>query len=516
MLILISCLLLIVTALTLIVLRVLLPDARYTWLIAVGGAMLALVSVFIWLTRMPFDLVLPAWQPVTLFTSPILFSADGISWPFALGIVTLTLSMLLTSVTRPVFTNSFSRVGTLALGALGILAVTADNPLTLLLVWAALDLTELLTQLGSVNGPTNNEKVVTSFSSRALGLGLLLWASIISIAEGNTFDFESMAANSGLFLIAAAGLRLGVLPLHLPYSSESTLRRGFGTSFRLVSAASSLILLGRIPSGSLDSIFTPVLLTLAIIAAIYGGWMWLRAPDELNGRPYWIISIASLSVIAALSSNPMGAAAWGSALIFVGGALFLVSVQHVWLNRVMLIGAWSLSSLPFSLTASAWLGSLGFFLPFVVIAQALIIAGFIRHSLRPAGRDSLDSQPGWARAVYPAGIILLILFQLFLGLFGWDGAFQIGAWQPAVAASLLTFGIVWATPRFRILNPVRAHWVTSTASRLNSVYHGLWSAYRLLRRISQTITVTLEGEGGIMWTILFLVLFVSLLTQGTP
>ena len=517
MLILISCLLLFVTALTLIVLRVVQPNARYTWLVAVGGAMLALASVFIWLAQMPFDLVLPAWQPVRLFTTPILFQADGISWPFAFGIAGLTLSILLTSVTRPVFVNSFAWVGTLALGGLGILAVTANNPLTLLLVWAALDITELLTQLGSVDGSANNKKVVTSFSTRALGIGALLWASIVSISGGGVFDFQSMSPASGLYLVVAAGLRLGVLPIHLPYSSESILRRGFGTALRLISAASSLILLGRIPAEGLQSLATPFLMILATITAIYAGWMWLRAPEELNGRPYWIISLASLSVIASLSGNPLGAVAWGCALLLVGGALFLASVQHVWLNRIMLLGAWSLSSLPFSLTASAWLGSLGFFIPFVIIAQALVIAGFIRHALRSAGRDTLDTQPGWTRTVYPSGIILLIALQILLGWIGWGGAFQIGAWLQAVIASLLTFGLVWAIPRFRVLNPIRAHWVTtSTTSLLNDLDEGLGSLYRVLERISQVIIVTLEGEGGILWTLLFLALFVSLLRNGTP
>jgi hypothetical protein len=516
MLILISCLLLFVTALTLIVLRVIQPDARYTWLVAASGGILALISIFLWLFELPFDLVLPAWQPSSLFVTPIQFRADEISWPFSISIAVLTLATLFTAVTQPVFVNSFAWMGTLALGGVGILAVTANNPLTLLLVWASLDLTELLTQLRSVEGESNNEKVVVSFSTRAFGLGLLLWANIVSVGQGSAVDFPSISAGSGLFLVVAAGLRLGVFPLHLPYSSESTLRRGFGTALRLISAASSMVILAHIPSASLNSIATPFLIASALVAALYGGWMWLRAPDELNGRPYWVISIVSLSVIAALSGNPTGAIAWGCALILVGGALFLSSVQINWLNRAMLVGVWSLSSLPFSLTASAWLGNLGFFLPFVVAAQALTIAGFIRHALRPAGRDSLDSQPGWARVVYPVGILLLIIVQVLLGLAGWNGALQIGAWLQAIIASALTFGLVWATPRFRILNPIRAHWVTSTASRLNGAYQGLWSIYRGLANISQSIILTLEGEGGIMWTLLFLVLFVSLLSQGSP
>jgi hypothetical protein len=516
MLILISCLLLFITALALAVLQTTQPNSRYAWLVAVGGAMLALISVFMWLAQAPFDLTLPAWQPRTVFVNPILFRADKLSWPFALSISALTLTILLTAITRSAVANSFTWAGTLALGGIGLLAVTANNPLTLLLIWGALDITELVTQLRSVEGPANNEKVVISFSTRVLGIGLLLWANIVSVAQGNTFDFQSISPGSGLYLVAAAGLRLGVLPLHLPYSPESILRRGIGTSLRLISAVSSLVLLAHIPAGSLNSTLTPILLGFAIIAALYGSWMWLRAPDELTGRPYWIIGLAALSVISALSGNPLGAVAWGCALILVGGALFLASIQQVWVNRALLVGVWSLSSLPFSLTASAWLGNLGFFIPFVVMAQAFLIAGFIRHTLRSAGRDAPDSQPGWVNRFYPAGIFLLIAIQLLLGLTGWDGALQVGAWLQALFIALITFGLVWATPRFRILNPLRAHWVSPATSGAGILYNSLWTIYRILGRISEAISATLEGEGGIMWTLLFLALFISLLTQGSP
>ena len=171
---------------------------------------------------------------------------------------------------RSTITKSYTWAGTLALGGLGLLAVTAGNPFTLLLVWSALDLTELITQLRLVDGPSNNEKVVISFSIRALGSFILLWANIVSIASGNAFDFQSMAPSSGLYLVFAAGLRLGVLPLHLPYPSDSILRRGLGTSLRLISAASSLVLLAHVPAGSLSSAFTPFLMVLGITAALYG------------------------------------------------------------------------------------------------------------------------------------------------------------------------------------------------------------------------------------------------------
>ena len=514
MLIVLSSLIFFITAITLVALKIYQPGIRYAWLIAFGGTILALTSVLIWQAQMDFALAIHFWQPVELFTNPIAFRADGLNWPYAVSLSALALSVLLTAVVNPNFSDTFTWAGTLALSGLGLLAVTADNPVTLLLVWSALDLTELISQLRAVEGPSNSEKVVIAFSTRVLGIGLLIWANVVSVSSGNSFDFISMPAGAGLYLVAAAGLRMGVLPLHLPYSSESNLRRGFGTSLRLVSAASSLALLSHIPTTSLASPLVPFLLIPALAAAIYGGWMWLRAPDELTGRPYLIISLAALSVASALSGNSAGSVAWGCSLILIGGSLFLTSIQNVWLNRALLVGAFSISTLPFSLTASAWVNNPGFFFPFIVITQALTMAGYVRHALRSSGRDSLDVQPTWTRTVYPFGIGLLVFMQILLGLTGWNGARQIGSWLPAIIASFLTFGLLWATPRFRIFNPVRAHWAGPSQNQGPSPYAFLWGIYRFISQLSKTITVTLEGDGGLMWTLLFLVLFVSLMTQG--
>ncbi len=513
MLIVISSSIFFITAIALIILIIYQPASRYVWLVAIGGAILALGSIFVWQAQMSFVLSLPLWKPVTLFNNPISFRASGLSWPYALSIAALTLSVLLTAVARPNFTNSLTWAGTLALGGLGLLAVTADNPLTLLLVWGALDLTELIVQLRSVDGPASSQKVVIAFSSRALGIGLLAWANVVSVAAGNSFDFISMPASAGLYLVAAAGLRMGVLPLHLPYSAESTLRRGFGTSLRLVSAASSLALLSHIPEASLTSWVAPFLLAFVIIAALYGGWMWLRATDELSGRPYWIISLAALSLASALSGNPAGSVAWGCSLILAGGSLFLTSIQNPWINRALLVGAFAMSSLPFSLTASAWQNTPGLFFPLVALAQALTMAGYIRHSLRTSGRESFEAQPVWTNTVYPAGIGLLILMELLLGWVGWDGARQTGALLLAVIASLLTFGLFWAIPRFGIFNPVRVNRGESSDMEAGG-YGFLWGIYQFASQISSTISNTLEGDGGLMWTLLFLVLFVSVMAQG--
>jgi hypothetical protein len=523
MLILITVITLFVAAIVLLALQFTALGPRYSWLIATGGAMLGWISVLAWQLQMPMSLRFPAWEPEVLFSQSPTFVGDEIAWIFALSLTTLCLAVIITAVVRSNFPMPVNWIGLLILTALGVLAVVADNPLTLVLIWAAIDLIELSVQMRVLESPGLNERAVVAFSSRAAGILVLLWAGMVSTAAGHTLDFRQAPPEAGLFLLLAAGLRVGVLPLHLPYPSESSLRRGFGTGLRMISVASSLILLARVPSTSLTSGLTPYLLIFVSLAALYGGWMWLRAPDDLSGRAFWIIGMGSLAVAAALRVTPMGAAAWSCAIVLAGGALFLSSEQNRWLSRALWAGAWGISALPFSLTATGWtrpgvtplLGWLAW--PFLIAAHAMLVAGFLRHSQRIANRASNEEAPVWAKNVYPMGIGLLLAVLLLLGLYGWSGTLQLGNWFVGILVLLLTAGFLWMTPRLRLLNPVRAHWVQpASRSWLDLVYGALWTLYRRLGRVSSAISNVLEGESGLMWTLLFLALFISFFTQGNP
>jgi hypothetical protein len=514
---------LLLTAIVLLVLRFVAPNFRYNWLIATGGALLGWISVFLWQGQMPISIQFSAWQPEILFSQSPTFVGDGIAWTFTLSLATLCLAIILTAAARSDFPRPANWMGTLILTALGILAVVADNPLTLVLLWAAIDISELIAQMRVMEGPAFSERTVVAFASRAAGIFVLLWADMVSVANGQALDFRSAPPQAGLYLVVAAGLRIGVLPLHIPYAGETSLRRGFGTALRMISAASSLVLLARIPATSLTSPVTPYLLILVSLAAIYGAWQWLRAPDELTARPFWLIGMGSLAVAAALRANPIGATAWGCGLILAGGALFLSSEQNRWLTRALFLGAWGISSIPFSLTATGWnsglvsplLGWLSW--PFLIAAHAMLVAGFIRLSLRTMTRVSSEDQPIWGRNVYPIGISLLLIVTVLLAFFGWPGTLQLGSWFVAGVTSILIIGLIWLTPRLRILNPVRAHWVRpANTSWLDWAYHTLWSFYQQLGRVSNLISNVLEGESGVMWTLLVLVLFASFFAQRNP
>jgi hypothetical protein len=517
MLILLPVFVMLLAALALLILRHARPQFKYPWMVAAGGATLALISVFLWQIRLPQTISLPSWQPVAEFNYLPAWTADGISWPYALALTALAAAVILTSLVR-VENESMPWGGTLTLCAVGILATAAANPLTLILAWSVIDLVELVIMLRSTEGENQTQGVVIAFAVRLAGTGLLLWANTISIAAGGPLDFRSMPASTGIYLLIAVGLRLGVLPLHLPYRKENVLRRGFGTSLRLVSAAASLVLLARIPPSASQSPLTPVLLILAAISALYAGWMWLRSSDEIQGRPFWVLGLESLAIAASLRGNPAGSAGWGIALILSGGLLFLYSSRLKKINWIPWLGIWGISALPFSISAAGWQASNNIswllavpFLP----AQALLMNGFIRHTLHP-GETSLESQEKWVKVLYPTGLSLLVGMTILLGLWGWEGAHTVGVWLWAVVTILLATGFFLLAIKFRariFTGNISVQW--TEISPIGRLYNLLSSIFGFLERIARIFTTSLEGEGGLLWSLLLLVLIISILsTRG--
>jgi hypothetical protein len=517
MLILLPVILMIVTALVLLFLGLARAKFKYPWILASAGATLAFASVFFWQIHFPQSISLPSWQLVTSFLYVPAWLADAVSWPYALALAALAAAVIWTSVVRAE-NDPMPWAGTLALAALGILAVAAGNPLTLLLAWSAIDLFELITMLRSTEGESHSQGVIIAFAARLAGTGMVLSADLIAVSAGSPLDFRSIPPGTGIFLLIAAGLRLGVLPLHLPYRKDNVVRRGFGTALRLVSAASSLALLARIPPSALKSPLAPYLLGLASIAALYAGWMWLRSSDEILGRPFWILGFASLAVAESLRGNPVGSTGWGVALILCGGMLFLFSSRRrsiLWLPFLML---WAPSTLPFSLTGSAWQAgnsiSWLFIVPFLP-AQALLMAGFLRHVLRP-GETSLESQEKWVKLIYPVGLLILLAVALLLGIWGWTGARMLGLWWLSILVILLAAGFTFLELRILVRRPIgnpSSQW--THIFRIDRFYSFLDGLYNFFRRIADVVTGALEGEGGLLWSFLLLVLIISILsTRG--
>jgi hypothetical protein len=510
-------LLLLLFALVLLTLRIVQPKFSYFWLIAALGALSAWPVQLISRVVIPAQINLSVWQAGDYFSSSPGLLLDEISWPFALGLVSLVLAVILTDVARAAEADWLAWASSLTITALGLVAVLAGNPLTLMLAWAALDLVEVLILLSETLKSSIREQIIIAYATRIAGITFLLIATISSSASGLPLSFEAIPTAASLYLLLAAGLRLGVLPIHLPLFEALSLRRGLGTLLNLVPAATSLMLLARTATIGAEPVLAPYLLALAGLAGLYAGLSWLTAADELDGRPFWILGLASLAFASAIRSQPAATLAWGITTLLSGGLIFLLSARHRLLYLVAGLGFLGILGLPYLpswQTAGLYRPPFNFLLVIFMITQAMFAAGYLRHLVRPG--DRLAGVERWVWVIYPWGLVILPLTHILLTIWRLR---QPGAELPNLATSWPSLLIVMIIAGFGLLYrrgfqvPIRLTQVFQRTLSLHWLYRFVWRLYRLGARFVAFINLILEGEGGILWTLLLLVILLSLLAQ---
>ena len=508
------------------------PEFPYTWLLSVSASMIAWLLVLIshWLPPDPLWVV--GWIPYSLIGSTILFVNDSVSWPYAFGLASVLLAVMLT-LAIDILPKSGSKTwaGSLFITGMGLVVVLAGNALTLILAWAALDIVEFIILIRSINGKDMLNRSVLSFSARILGVFLVIWSMFMSYKGPDALTFNFISPEVGVFMLLAVGLRLGVIPLHLPYTREFRLRRGFGSLLRLISAASSLVVLARLPDTVVQPTLAVYLLIFTALASLYGALMWVTAPNELDGRPYWLVALAGMAVGSVIRGKPEASIAWGLALILVGGLIFLYSSRRRETIVFSLLAVVGLSGLPFTPSASGWYGLV--VEPFslldiiYIIAHAFLILGILRLTLNPG--NSLKGMERWLQIIYLSGLTILIISHWIIGVFGWEGSFTTGTWWAStlsiILAALTYFlslrnlskgvgkdeipNLTWITYLWNVFG-IRV----AVLFRLDWLYRLIYKIFRILQGILTNFTALLEGQGGILWTFLLMILVVTLLREG--
>jgi len=501
-----------------------------SWLVAALATILIWLYVLVmrWLPLQP--VVLENVLPATELTQGITLTLAGGAWPYALAIVTSLAAVVLTSAAQ-LQNNArpWAWAGSMAVAAMGLLGVFSNTPLALILTWTALDIMELATILVSMEGNRFARNAVVAFSTRIMGTLVLIWAMVYSRSFGQALNLSDPLPQVGLYLLLAAGLRLGVLPLNMPYTSEIPLRRGLVTIIRMVTSATSLVLLGRLPAAAVPADWAPYLLIFAAMAAFYGAVMFLNAKDELTGRPFFLIALGGLAVGCVVRSYPQSSQAWGTALLISGSMLFLNSFRPKRAWVFTLIGAIGLIGLPFTPAASGWNGVvvLPFNIPDIVftLAHALLVLGYLHQGLKPG--PILPQSERWIEAAYLLGLILLAAADWVIAIFGWEGSFILGEWWASVISLVLVAGGYFGLSRFQtaVLSGLsHVNWLVVFSGHLTRQIEVFFTfnwlnrivsvIYRLTQRIVYLLTETLEGEGGLLWVFVLLTLLITLIGAG--
>jgi hypothetical protein len=518
-------------------LRSLRPGFSYYWLLAAGGALLAWIAVMAGRLSLPKTITLANWQisSQTSLSSPVLL-LDEISWPFALTLASLTLATILTEIVQgtagltdqaePARVSWTRLCGYLLLAAGGLPAVLAGNLLTLTLAWVLIDGVEFVLWLGEAQTPKDKERLLIALSQRLFGTIIAVWAIVIS---GSLFanqisiqsaPFTAFAPQVRAYLLLAAGLRLGVLPFSAPLLVSPSIHRGKWTMLRLAPAAASLPLIARL-AGSPEPIPDGIaLLFLCGLAALLSSLAWAASSDEITAGPYWVPGVAALALACGIQSLAAASLAWGVALLLAGGMLFLFAIRLRWLIPIPLFGALLISSLPFTPTWPAVGLYASPFQPLSLVflaSQALVMGGFLVYVLRAAPR--LAKEQRWVWVIYPLGLALLPVTQLVIAWWnvGLTGASQTipswrESWPALIVAGLSGLYAFWRLRR--AWQPTRLGSILKNILALEWFYRPLGLIYEFQKRLFVLFNRVLEGRAGILWSLLILILLISILAQA--
>ncbi len=528
--------LLLLSALAILILDRLRPKFGTSWLIA------SLTTVFAWLgiiflrLRLPTTLALFSWESIDLnLIGDFSLLLDYESWPYVVSLITIALAVILTDASRTRLDSTpRSWAASLVITALGLLALQSGTSLTLMVSWVIVDLLELFYLLRLEDGDRFLLRIIISYSVRTASILSLILATAQVWQLGGPFDLTQIPPRTGFFFLLAAGLRLGVFPLNLPFLQEPGLRRGAGNIIRLAPVASSLCLLARLPEVLLPLAlvrWTPLFMGLLAIAAGYAALRWLRAADEIEGRPFWIVAWSSLATVSVLNGAPGASLAWGIALILPGSLLFLYYPRIQRMNFLLHFGLIGLVGLPFTPLASGWAGltASGFtvWTIFFTFVHAIMILGYLNRALQPGGAaGALES---WARLVYPLGLIIIIQANIMLGLIGWPGSLTLGVWWLPLFSILLVLAAVFVSRRLSIQPPYIKlpedsgikkimDWLLPRLEpifRMEWLFQILWRINNFIGKILKAFSKLLESEGGLLWTVLLFVLLIAILSgQG--
>jgi len=508
---------LLLTAVLMIVLRVWRPDFGFHWLVATGGAFAAWLMVLFSYTMLPDSVLVLAWGPQTSYMNSIIISLDQISWPFAAALGTLLLGTLLSDVVRAYDLSWSIWASSLLVVGIGLVGIFSANLLTFILIWMAYDLVVILILLFQLEEERLRRRSVQVFFIHLMGTLCLLLAGVISASDNNSVFLEQASPMAALLIVFAAGFRFGALPIDSRLQEAPDSRRSFGTVRSLVSMGIVSSLLVRV-AGAVDNVsqagyLGSLVFSLAGLIALIYGFAWFFSKSELEGRQAWIMSFGMLIIASTMRGELNSSLSWALAAILSGGLLFLASVRSRVSRWIVMLGLIGLSTLPFT---AAWSGLGLFSAPFHIslflygISISLLIAGFARHANNALPEP--DGLERWIRVVYPIGLIVLPLIQLGLGgLYRAElGEVPLSGW----IASLLILVIAGLIFYWQIRGgtiPRRVVGGVNTFLGLNWLRSFFVSAFHLLARLLKFVSSVLEGEGGVLWVLLSIVLFLAVL-----
>lgn len=492
------------------------------------GALLTLQN-----TALPVTQIVAAWQPISVFTVPLSFRVDQTAWVLALGLLLAVIATAFVWGAYPGQRRAAPRAVALLLTAAALAGFFASNLLTLAVAWGMLDLifvAALLIRGGSQVGQRAALAIVVNTAST-----VCLWIAALSIENqsGSLYwHLFNASEQSRLWLMAAAVLRVGLYPFHQWLPIELGKEADRAVMLFIVPTISGLALwtrmalVGALPEKS-------IVLALSVLSLVIGALLAWRSVQARQGSPYIALGLAGfVGLLVVLAPEPATLTAATLNWMFVVFSLFVARGldrrQPYWIAGT-LVAVLSLSAVPgtlgfvvqqsliqAALTDKQWLP-----LAATVFAQTMLVAAAVRLLMSdvdagaPAqllrkiswiGALAFSAFPLIGFAVAPDLIPALPATSTLIKEFNPIGWLLLGATGVAGLA------LVWRGPLFGRGATAGPQAVANRVLRLEWLNYAVFYVIDRLTGLLRALASVLEGEGGLLWTVILIVIVVVLYT----
>lgn len=503
------------------------------WLISVLVCLLSFGLVYLLRLYLPSEFHLIGWTPLSIYHNAPFLQISYQSWPYAIALITLLSAVIITDPSRSRDPQSTAPwAGALGLAGLQLVAITAGEPFTMVGAWALIDIVEFTYLLRMQSTASKHGRLISVLGLRLLSDFILIFASVAAWQIKPEFTLAEIPSSASLYFLLAAALRLGVLPVYVPFLSASEMPFGIAVLSRLAPTISALTLIAYLPGEflTLSKSLITILHFFALLAALYASVIWLTRETLASAQPYWIIALSAFVVQSALNGKPQAGQAWGLALLLVGGMLFLFEPPIRRINFLPLIAMIGFVALPYTPAGLGWDGlTSGYFTwtgSVFVLAHACLLTGYGRYTLEAS--STITGMEKHTRITFPLGLILILVSILLLGLIGRHQGPQFTQWLPpsislgivALFAGLgLKLGIKppYTSYRKKIPGFRFFSWVFDGIQSIFSlkwVYDLGYGILKPLRDTGEFFTKILEGESGTIWYLVFIAVLFTIFVTG--
>jgi formate hydrogenlyase subunit 3/multisubunit Na+/H+ antiporter MnhD subunit len=505
---------------------------RLPSLVMALATLAALLAALTLRPGLPVTQIVADWQPVSVFAVPLSFRVDQTAWVLSVGLLLVCLATALTWLAHPGQHRPGPRAVSLLLVAAAIASLYASNLLMLVIAWGMMDIMLVVALLVRSDPQLGRRAAAAIILYTSSTLSVWIATLLIENEHGSLYwRLLDPGHSAQSWLILAAALRIGLYPFHQWLPTELGQSPDRATLLVTVPPTAGLALLARLALAQalpLDSIVP----ALAAISALVGSALAFRRPQRRAGLPFIALAVAGLATAALVTDSAGVLTAAALNWMFVIVSLFIArgfTRQQWWWSAGMLIAAAAVAGVP---------GTLGFavrtslldrlltdnhwaLLMIVLMAETLLIAAIVRPLFRP----SAEEEPiGRARAASFAAAMAcaalpLVIFGLISGLIpGLPPLSQVaGRWSVTLILALMLPVAAGVTLGWRFRSTgvagddtheavwerlVRLEWLNALAAAL------MQRLTALLRGLSNVI----EGEGGLVWAIVIIVVGLVLST----